>query len=123
MPAWREPHTVLRVREAALVAGLLLGGAVLVSLARQHGMAGLMLGTALAAVADAHAPMATLMSLFGAGQLSATNLMVGLLVALSVNGVTRSAAAVLAGGWRFGLVVALVLALNMAVAWAFVLMG
>lgn len=123
VPEWREPHTVLRVREAALVAGLLLGGAVLVSFAKQHGVAGLMLGTALAAVADAHAPMATLMSLFEAGQLSAANLMAGLLVALSVNGVTRSAAAVLAGGWHFGLVVALVLALNMAVAWAFVLMG
>lgn len=115
------PNEVLRIREAALVAGLLMGGAVLVNLARQHGMAGLMLGTGVAAIADAHAPMASLMSLFGAGHLSAPNLRMGVLVALSVNGVTRSAAAFVAGGARFGWGVMLALAANLVVAWAYAL--
>lgn len=111
---------VLRVKEAALVAALLLGGAVLVNLAQQHGVAGLMVGTALAAVADAHAPMASLMSLAGAGRLTTDHLMVGLLVAVSVNGVTRSVVALTAGGWRFGSGVALALLTNALAAWAFV---
>lgn len=116
-----ETQEVLRIREAAMVAGLLMGGAVLVNLARQHGVAGLMLGTGVAAIADAHAPMASLMSLFGAGHLSAANLRMGLLVALSVNGVTRSAAAFLAGGQRFGWGVTAALAVNLVVVWAYVL--
>ncbi len=116
-----ETHEVLRIREAALVTGLLMGGAVLVNLARQHGLAGLMLGTGVAAIADAHAPMASLMSLFGAGHLSAPNLRMGVLVAISVNGVTRSAVAFVAGGPRFGWGVMLALAANMAVAWAYAL--
>ncbi len=116
-----ETREVLRIREAAMVAGLLMGGAVLVNLARQHGMAGLMLGTGVAAIADAHAPMASLMSLFGAGHLSAPNLRMGVLVALSVNGVTRSAAAFVAGGPRFGWGVMLALAANLVVVWAYAL--
>lgn len=118
---WVETHEVLRIREAALVAGLLMGGALLVNLARQHGVAGLMLGTGVAAIADAHAPMASLMSLFGAGHLSAPNLRMGLLVALSVNGVTRSAAAFVAGGARFGWGVTLALAVNLVVVWGYAL--
>lgn len=116
-----ETREVLRIREAAMVAGLLMGGAVLVNLARQHGMAGLMLGTGVAAIADAHAPMASLMSLFGAGHLSAPNLRMGVLVALSVNGVTRSAVAFVAGGPRFGWGVMLALAANLVVVWAYAL--
>lgn len=118
---WVETHEVLRIREAALVAGLLMGGALLVNLARQHGVAGLMLGTGVAAIADAHAPMASLMSLFGAGHLSAPNLRMGLLVALSVNGLTRSAAAFVAGGARFGWGVTLALAVNLVVVWGYAL--
>lgn len=114
-------HQVLRLREAVTVSALLLGGTVLVNLAQQHGMAGLLLGTAVAAVADAHAPMATLMSMFGAARFGSAHLLLGLMVALSANAVTRSAAATLSGGWRFGLGVAAALFANLAVAWAYVL--
>lgn len=112
---------VLRVREAVMVAALLLGGAVLVNWAQQRGMTGLLLGTGVAALADAHAPMASLMALFGAGRLTATQLFLGAMVAISANGLTRSAVAWLSGGWRFGTGVALALLLNLAVAWAWVL--
>jgi len=116
MPGQRA---VLRLREAVMVSAMLLGGAVLVNLAQQHGVTGLMLGTAVAAVADAHAPMASLMALFGAGRIDPANLLMGLMVAISVNAVTRSVVAALAGGWRFGLGVASALALNLAVSWVY----
>lgn len=107
---------VLRLREALSVSALLLGGAVLVNLSQQHGVSGLLLGTAVAALADAHAPMASLMSLYGAGHLSLDHLYAGLMVALCMNAVTRAGAAALSGGWRFGLGIAAALALNMAAA-------
>lgn len=107
---------VLRLREALSVSALLLGGAVLVSLSQQHGVSGLLLGTGVAALADAHAPMASLMSLYGAGQLSLNHLYTGLMVALCMNSVTRAGAAALSGGWRFGLGIAAALVLNMAAA-------
>jgi uncharacterized membrane protein (DUF4010 family) len=116
MPGQRA---VLRLREAVMVSAMLLGGAVLVNLAQQHGVTGLMLGTAVAAVADAHAPMASLMALFGAGRIDPSNLLMGLMVAISVNAVTRSVVAALAGGWRFGLGVAMALALNLAASWVY----
>lgn len=106
----------LRVREALMVALLLVGGAVLVNLAQQLGTTGVMLGTAIAALADAHAPMASLMALFGAGKLDLPHLQWGLMAALSANGLTRTSAALTSGGQRFGLAVGLALALNLLTA-------
>ena len=111
---------VLKLREALLVAGLLLGGAVLLGWAQHRGVSGLLLGTAVAALADAHAPMVSLLSMHGAGALPVSHLMLGLMVALSVNGVTRATAGWLAGGRAFGLRVAGALLLNIGLAWAFV---
>lgn len=111
---------VLKLREALLVAGLLLGGAVLLGWAQHRGVSGLLLGTAVAALADAHAPMVSLMSMHGAGALSVSHLLLGLMVALSVNGVTRSIAGWLAGGCAFGVRVAGALLLNIGLAWVFV---
>lgn len=111
---------VLKLREAVLVAALLLGGAVLLGWAQHRGVSGLLLGTAVAALADAHAPMVSLMSMHGAGALSVSHLLLGLMVALSVNGVTRAIAGWLAGGRAFGVRVAGALLLNIGLAWAFV---
>lgn len=121
VPIQSDPHAVLRLREAVLVAGLLLGGALIVNWAQQRGLNGLLVGTGVAALADAHAPMASLMALFGAGHLTAHHLLLGVMVAISANGLTRSAVACLAGGWRYGASVALALTVNLAVAWAWVL--
>lgn len=111
---------VLRLREAVSVTMLLVGGAVLVSLAQQQGVGGLLMGTAVAALADAHAPMASLMSLFGAGRLSLPHLQWGLMVALVANALTRTGVALTSGGQRFGLGVGLALALNLLCAGAWI---
>ncbi len=115
------PDGVLRIREALMVAALLLGGAVLVNWAQQRGLTGLLVGTGLAALADAHAPMASLVSLFGAGRLNAPQLFLGVMVALSANALTRGTVAWVSGGWRFGSGVALALGANLMVAWTWVL--
>lgn len=115
-----DQQSVLRLREAVMVALLLVCGALLVSYAQRQGVEGLMLGTAVAAIADAQAPMASLMAMYGADTLPASHLLMGLMVALSVNSTTRATVACVAGGWRFGAVVAGALALNMATGWAWV---
>jgi len=109
---------VLRLREAATVGALLMGGAVLVNLAQQRGELGLMVGTAIAALADAHAPMVVLMSMSGSGLIGPDLAMSGVLLAITVNSASRSVAAWVAGGWTYGLVVATALAVNVALAWA-----
>jgi len=109
---------VLRLREAATVGGLLIAGAVVVNLAQQQGDMGLMLGTAVAALADAHAPMVALMSMSGGGQIGPELAMSGVLLAISVNSVTRSVAAWVAGGRAYGLGVAAALGVNLALVWA-----
>lgn len=115
-------QAVLRVREAAMVALLLVVGALVVSFAQQRGVSGLLVGTGIAAIADAQAPMASVLAMFGAGTLPAQYLLMALMVALTVNSTTRSIVAFVSGGARFGAVVAGVLALNMAVGWAWVML-
>lgn len=112
-----RPQRMLRPREALLIGALLVGGAVLVNAAQAQGVQGLLMGTALAALADAHAPMASLLALFDAGRVAPSALLAGLLVAISVNAASRAVVAVLAGGRSFGSGVALALALNLAVVW------
>jgi len=111
---------VLRLREAVMVALLLVGGALVVSYAQKQGVGGLLLGTGVAAIADAQAPMASLLAMYGAGTLPAEHLLMGLMVALSVNSTTRGTVACVSGGWRFGVVVAAALAANMVMGWAWV---
>ncbi|HRH27738.1 MAG TPA: MgtC/SapB family protein [Aquabacterium sp.] len=112
---------MLRPREAVIVALLLVGGAVLVHGAQAYGVSGVFMGTGLAAVADAHAPVASLLSLFEGGRLSADHLLIGLMVALSVNGATRTIAALVTGGPRFAMGVGGSLLVNVLVGWAWVL--
>ena len=112
---------MLRPREAVIVALLLVGGAVLVHSAQAYGVSGVFMGTGLAAVADAHAPVASLLSLFEGGRLSADHLLIGLMVALSVNGATRTIAALVTGGPRFAMGVGGSLLVNVLVGWAWVL--
>jgi uncharacterized membrane protein (DUF4010 family) len=62
----------LRLREALLVAVLLLGVSIAVGSLRRHfGAEGLLVGTAVAALADAHAPMAAAFNLHAQGALGA----------------------------------------------------
>ena len=98
----------LRLREALVVAALLAGVFLLVGWAQQQlGSAGLLTGTALTALADAHAPVAALLTLHDAARLDSHALRLGVLVAVSANGVTRAVTAWVAGGAVFGLRVSL----------------
>lgn len=100
----------LRLKEAALIALTLSAVALLVSWAeRQFGSAGLFSAVALAAIADAHAPVASLAGLNNAGQISHAQLAQGVMLAIACNSVTRAITATLAGGRRYGALISLVL--------------
>lgn len=106
-------HGPLRLREAALLALLL--GAVTVGVSwaeRTFGALGLLGSTALAALADAHSPIAALGALQAAGTLSAEAVRDGALLAVATNAVTRSVTAFAAGGRAYGARVALSLLLS-----------
>lgn len=125
---WRRPAAgeqvhahldgpVLRLKEALQVSALLLVGAMLVQWAHSWSDAGLLIGVSLAAIADAHAPVAALWAMRAAGGLSAEDLLHGTLVAISVNACTRTIAAWAAGGARYASGIGAALAVNLAVVW------
>lgn len=111
-PAAAE-HGPLRVREAALLALLLAAVAAGVSWAqRSFGALGLYGGTALAALADAHSPVAALGAMQAAGVLAPEAVRNGALLAVATNAVSRSVTAFVAGGSAYGTRVALSLLLS-----------
>lgn len=109
----------LRVSEAVLVAALLAAVTLLVGWAQRHyGSAGLLAGTALGALADAHAPIAALGTLHAAGAIDTDSVRDGVLVAVAANACTRSVTAFVAGGPGYGFRVMAVLAASSAAALA-----
>ena len=104
---------VLCLREAGTVSALLVVGAMAVQLANQFGGSSLFVGVAIAAIADAHAPIAALWSIRDSGQLTTVLLLKGVLVAISVNSITRTAVAALSGGWRYAAGIGTVLCLSL----------
>jgi len=107
------PSGPLRLREALIVTALLAAVSVGVSWAlRQYGGAGLLIGTGLAALADAHSPVATLATLQAAGQVDSRLLVQGTLLAVAANALTRSGTAALAGGGAYARRVALSLLMS-----------
>ena len=110
-PATRAPQAAavqgpLRLREALIVAALLAAVAAAVATAQQQlGRLGVLAGTALAALVDAHAPVAALATLQSAGTLTQATLLQGVLLAVAANAATRSLAAFTAGGRRYGAVI------------------
>jgi len=117
--ASKARHGPLRLREALIVAALLAVVSLGVTWAqRLLGEAGLLGGTALAALADAHAPIAALAALHGSGRVDSATLLTGALVAVSANAVTRALTAWVAGGAAFAGRVALSLLLSCSGAWA-----
>lgn len=92
----------LRLREAMLLALVLSAVTLLVSWAQaRFGASGLFVAVALAALADAHAPIASLAALQASAQIDTDRLLQGLLLAVGFNSLSRSLTAVLAGGWHF----------------------
>lgn len=113
----RLDGAVLRLKEALQVSGLLLVGALLVQWAHAHSDAGLLIGVAIAAVADAHAPVAALWGMREAGSIVRSELLHGALVAISVNAVTRTVAAWAAGGSRYAMGIGAAFVVGLGVAW------
>ncbi|WP_457421044.1 MgtC/SapB family protein [Roseateles sp. P5_E7] len=97
-----ERRGPLRLREALLLSLMLSAVAVAVSWAREHfGSSGLYGAVALTALADVHAPIASLAGLQAAGSIGTGQVLMGLLLAFACNSITRTITAVVAGGWRF----------------------
>ncbi len=93
----------LRLREALLVASVLAGVFLLVGWGQQQlGGAGLLAGTALTALVDAHAPVAALLTLHGAARIDSDTLRLGVVLAVAANSATRAVTAWVAGGAAFG---------------------
>jgi uncharacterized membrane protein (DUF4010 family) len=94
----------LRLREAMGVAALLLSVSVLVNWLRTlFGVQGLFAGTAVAALVDAHAPIAAAFGLHARGSLEVDTVLMALLVAVGVNSISRSVVAFASGGRAYGL--------------------
>lgn len=108
----------LRPREALIVAGLLSAVTLLISMAQtRFGATGVYAGAALAGLADAHSPVASLTALHVGGQLAERDLLLGVLTAVSANSVTRVVVAFTAGGLRYGARAAISLAAGLTAAW------
>ncbi|RQO61971.1 hypothetical protein DBR47_05510 [Paucibacter sp. KBW04] len=102
----------LRLKEAALIAVMLSAVTLLVSWAQsQFGQTGLYASIALAALADAHAPVASLAGLYSEGQINTHQVAQGVMLAIACNSLTRCLTAWLAGGLRYALIVASVLSI------------
>lgn len=99
-----DTGSALRPREAIAVALTLALVALLVGTAQRHfGNAGLQFGVALAALVDAHAPVASLASLHAAGNLPTQRFILGVLIAVGANTLTRCAVALMTGGIPYAL--------------------
>jgi uncharacterized membrane protein (DUF4010 family) len=108
----------LRLREALVVAALLLAVAAVVAWAQaQWGSSGLWIGTALTAMADAHSPIAAVMALHHSGKVNTAHALQVVLLAVSVNTASRCVVAGLAGGVRYAVWVGTVLVTSVAAAW------
>jgi uncharacterized membrane protein (DUF4010 family) len=110
-------RSALRPREAFLVA-LVLGTVAVGTGLLQHrfGENGLAIGVALAALADAHAPIASLAALHAAGTLPTPTLVAGAGLAIASNTLTRCVVAAVAGGRHYALRVATALISSLAAA-------
>lgn len=118
-PPASPPRSALRPREALAVALTLGVVALLVGNAQRHyGDVGLELSVVLAALVDAHAPIASLAALHAAAELPTEALRHGVLLAVSANTVTRCGVAMVAGGRAYALRVGLALTVSLALAWS-----
>lgn len=96
------PDGPLRLREALVLALILSTVTLTVSLAQaRFGSQGLLASVALAALADAHAPIASLAALRASDQIESALLQQGILLAIACNSLSRGATAVLSGGWAY----------------------
>lgn len=108
----------LRPREAIAIALLLAVVALVVGSAQRHfGDTGLNVSIAIASLVDAHAPVASLASLHAAGSLTNHHMVLGVLIAITTNSISRCAVAAFAGGRKYAARVGTALAAGLGAAW------
>lgn len=114
--AWgRHNGGPLRLREALIVAVLLTGVAAVAGWAQQRfGSGGLLISVAIAALADSHAPIASLAALAARATIDHQTLLQGLLLAIACNSLVRISVAGLSGGRPYLLRVGGALGLQLA---------
>jgi uncharacterized membrane protein (DUF4010 family) len=119
-PTQGKPRRPLRLREALIVAALLLGvSAAVGGLRERFGTEGLLAGTAVVALADVHAPMAAAFGLHAQSALSAREALWAVMVAGAVNSASRAVVACVSGGAAYGMRAAAALAAS----WTAALIG
>lgn len=99
-----KPSRSFSVKTALILAGVI--AVVLITsaaLKAWFGQAGLVVASGVAGLADVHASTISVASLAAAGNLSAANAVIPILVAFSVNAVSKAVAAVVSGGKEFAL--------------------
>jgi uncharacterized membrane protein (DUF4010 family) len=118
-PVEHRTKRAFSVRSAVLFAGL-IGVVLVVStlLARWLGEGGALFGFAVGALADAHAAGAAVASLAQAGGIKPSAGVLGVMLALSTNSITKVVIAFVAGSRKFALWVASGVVLALAASWA-----
>ena len=105
--------------KTALVLALVIAIVLIASAALKFwfGQAGLVFASAIAGMADAHAPTISIASLVAAGKLTPINAAIPILVAFSVNSCSKAVVALLSGGKGFALQVIPSLIVQVAATW------
>jgi uncharacterized membrane protein (DUF4010 family) len=99
---------------AAVIAAVLITSAALKA---WFGQAGLVVASAVAGLADVHASTISVASLAVAGKLTAANAVIPILVAFSVNALSKTVVAVVSGGKEFAVQVIPGLILQVSATW------
>ncbi|MDQ3034460.1 MAG: DUF4010 domain-containing protein [Myxococcota bacterium] len=100
---------------ALLVTGVTIGATMI---ERETGAAGVIIASAIAAFADAHAASASVASVHAAGQMDPTMASIAVLVCMSTNSITKAALAIASGARSFWAPVVIGVVLTAAAAWA-----
>ena len=105
--------------KTALILAAVIATALIASAALKvwFGQAGLVLASGVTGVADAHAAAISVASLAAASKLSAQSAVIPILVAFSVNSVSKAVAAVISGGKDFSRQVILGLIVQVSATW------
>ena len=113
-----KPTKTFSVNTALMLAGV-IAVALMASAALKawFGQAGLVLASGVAGVADAHAAAISVASLAAASKLSAQSAVIPILVAFSVNSVSKAVMAVISGGKDFSRQVILGLIVQVSATW------
>lgn len=113
-----EPSRSFSVKTALVLAAVIAVALVTsAALKAWFGQAGLVFASGVAGLADVHASTISVASLAAAGNLSSTNAVIPILVAFSVNALSKAVAAIVSGGKGFSSQVIPGLVLQVSATW------